>query len=127
MQIVGKNAIKRVIRAYGFNKHIERELTNYLEIPKSTFANRVMRNSFPSAMVIRCALETGASIKWLATNEGPMFVNDLSDTAILDKLVLSDNKLKPDGYIKFAKNILPGDISALEAVVSGSIISIFHC
>lgn len=86
-----------------------------------------MRNSFPSAMVIRCALETGASIKWLATSEGPMFVNDLSDTAILDKLVLSDNKLKLDGYIKFDKNILPCDISALEAVVSASIISIFHC
>lgn len=59
MQIVGKNAIERVIRA--FNKHIEK-LTKYLETPKSTFANRVMRNSFPSAMVIRCALETGASI-----------------------------------------------------------------
>lgn len=54
-----------------------------------------------------------------------MFVNDLSDTAILDKLVLSDNKLKLDGYIKFDKNILPCDIFALEAVVSASFISIF--
>ncbi len=32
-----------------------------------------MRDSTPADIAIRCALETGASLRWLVTGEGAMF------------------------------------------------------
>lgn len=66
----GKEAIKRLMEAYGFNTQVA--LVEHLEASKSTMANRLLRDSFPADWVIQCALETGASLLWLATGQGEM-------------------------------------------------------
>lgn len=67
----GKETIKRLMTAYGFNTQIA--LVEHLEASKSTMANRMLRDSFPADWVIQCALETGISLLWLTTGQGEMY------------------------------------------------------
>lgn len=66
----GKEVIKRLMIAYGFNTQIA--LVEHLGASKSTMANRMLRDSFPADWVIQCALETGISLLWLTTGQGEM-------------------------------------------------------
>lgn len=66
-----KEAIKRLMTAYGFNTQIA--LVEHLQASKSTMANRMLRDSFPADWVIQCALETGISLLWLTTGQGEMY------------------------------------------------------
>ncbi|MEA4205832.1 phage repressor protein CI [Klebsiella pneumoniae] len=67
----GREAIKRLMTAYGFNTQIA--LVEHLQASKSTMANRMLRDSFPADWVIQCALETGISLLWLTTGQGEMY------------------------------------------------------
>ncbi len=69
----GREAIERLLKAYGFTT--KQALADHLKISKSTMANRNLRDSFPAEWVIQCALETGASLLWLATGQGEMFAS----------------------------------------------------
>lgn len=69
----GKAAIERLVEAYGFTTR--QALADHLDVSKSTLANRYMRDTFPADWIIQCALETGVSLRWLSTSEGPMWVD----------------------------------------------------
>lgn len=64
----GREAIERLVEAYGFTTR--QALADHLMVSKSTLANRYLRDTFPSDWIIRCALETGTSLTWLATGNG---------------------------------------------------------
>ncbi|WP_279473405.1 phage repressor protein CI [Klebsiella pneumoniae] len=68
----GKEVIARILKAYGFTTRIA--LCNQLDVSQSTMANRYARDTFPADWVIVCHLETGASLTWLSTGEGSMFL-----------------------------------------------------
>lgn len=68
----GKEVIARILEAYGFTTRIA--LCNQLGVSQSTMANRYARDTFPADWVIVCHLETGASLTWLSTGEGSMFL-----------------------------------------------------
>lgn len=66
----GKEILQRIMQAYGFT--MQKELGDHLDIPSGTMSAWVRREHFPGDVVIVCALDTGASLYWLATGIGPM-------------------------------------------------------
>lgn len=66
----GKKILQRIMQAYGFT--MQKELGDHLHIPSGTMSAWVRRDHFPGDVVIVCALDTGASLYWLATGIGPM-------------------------------------------------------
>ncbi|MEZ6875456.1 helix-turn-helix transcriptional regulator [Enterobacter sp. KBR-315C3_2022] len=69
----GKGQIERLVEEYGFT--ISKALANHLEVTKSTLANRYMRDFFSADWLIQRALETGISLRWLTTSEGPKHID----------------------------------------------------
>ncbi len=88
----GKIVLRRILDAYGFR--LQKELGDHLDIPSGTMSAWVRREHFPGEVVIVCALETGASLYWLATGEGSMYGNK-SDTG--------PQSLLPEGLKQIAK------------------------
>lgn len=66
----GKEILQRIMQAYGFT--MQKELGDHLDIPSGTMSAWVRRDHFPGDVVIVCALDTGASLYWLATGVGSM-------------------------------------------------------
>ncbi|EMH4136372.1 phage repressor protein CI [Serratia marcescens] len=100
----GRGAIERMMEAYGFSTR--QQLCEQLGVSKSTLATRYMRDSFPSDWVIQCALETGVSLRWLATGAGVMFENEESDHIIIPRKKLLDGKLYDSNHYTFDKAFL---------------------
>lgn len=85
----GKDVITRIMNAYGFaNRKL---LAEHLGMPHSTFGTWVKRNYFPSDLVVKCALETGAKLEYLAYGEGPIFDN-LMDLKYFHTVKLENEK-----------------------------------
>lgn len=85
-----KNVIYRIVKSYGLNTI--KALGEKWGISAGVMASRVQRNTFPYDYVLRCALETGADIKWLCMGEGSPNIEGLERKSIqvsvddLDKL-----------------------------------------
>ncbi|PSN08554.1 phage repressor protein CI [Siccibacter turicensis] len=121
----GREAIERLLKAYGFTT--KQALADHLKISKSTMANRNLRDSFPAEWVIQCALETGASLLWLATGQGemvtaeeheeshesksPVTVRPLSKIVAptLKQIELRNGELKEEGEIFMDSSLLDGE------------------
>ena len=64
----GKPVLRRIMDAYGFT--LQKQLCELLDISSGTVSTWVRRNYFPGDVVVTCALDTGASLQWLATGKG---------------------------------------------------------
>lgn len=64
----GKPVLRRIMDAYGFT--LQKQLCDLLEISSGTVSTWVRRNYFPGDVVVTCSLDTGASLRWLATGKG---------------------------------------------------------
>lgn len=104
----GRGAIERMVEAYGFTTR--QALCEKLGISKSTLATRYMRDSFPSDWVIQCALETGVSLTWLTTGNGPIYDNAKTDVIAITKKKLIDGDLLDSNYLMFDKAFLPSTL-----------------
>ena len=76
----GKDAITRVLQAYGFSTR--QALCEHLGVSQSTMANRWMRDTFPHDWLIACHLDTGASLLWLATGQGSSGVESAPENGL---------------------------------------------
>lgn len=97
----GIKALDRVIEAYGFKTKVA--LAEHLGIASSSLANRYKRDFFPSDIVVRCMAETGATLEWLATGNGPKFNGDELDVMRLVKMKIVDGLLYEDGRLMLDK------------------------
>lgn len=113
----GRGAIERMVEAYGFKTR--QALCDHLGISKSTLATRYMRDSFPAEWVIQCALETGASLKWLTSGEGSMEGSQKANTIELEKFIISSGKLQPAGSYVFDIDFLPPNLANAMVVRDG--------
>ena len=77
----GKEILQRIMQAYGFT--LQKELGDHLGIPSGTMSAWVRREHFPGDVVIVCALDTGASLYWLATGNGGIYEQKNEDTSSL--------------------------------------------
>lgn len=66
----GKAVLTRMLQAHGFS--MQKELGDLYGIPSGTMSTWVRRNNFPGDIVVACALDTGVSLRWLATGKGSM-------------------------------------------------------
>lgn len=110
----GKAAIERLVEAYGFTTR--QALADHLDVSKSTLANRYMRDTFPADWIIQCALETGVSLRWLSTSEGPMWVDAKTQIMSFTKQKLSRGKPLDNGYLLFDLTLLPKDLEGISAI-----------
>lgn len=67
----GKLVLRRLLDAYGFT--MQKELGDLLDISSGTISTWIRREYFPGDVVVACALDTGVSLRWLATGKGEMF------------------------------------------------------
>ncbi|HDL7640386.1 TPA: phage repressor protein CI [Yersinia enterocolitica] len=95
----GAKVLDRIVLAYGFSSKIM--LAQHFEIAGSSLSNRYRRDTFPADFVVRCMIETGVSLKWLATGEGPMHEHriEVGTTITVDKKTLSNGKLTDAGTL----------------------------
>ncbi|AWC69318.1 phage repressor protein CI [Serratia marcescens] len=118
----GRAAIERMIDAYGCGT--KTALAELLGISKGTLSNRYLRDTFPADYVIQCSLDTGVSLKWLATGLGAMF-NDISqDVVSIPRKKLIQGELFDANLYLFDKAILPKDIKKPVAILDENTIHI---
>lgn len=119
----GKAVLQRIMNAYGFTT--QKELSEYLGISTGTISTWVRREYFPGDLVITCALDTAASLEWLATGEH--FTNGLlkqqaaSVMPTIPKKILLAGKLEDDGFCYIDPSFVPEtvNIESLSYVRSG--------
>lgn len=95
----GLVSVARVQQAYGFAKR--KDLAEYLGISPSTFSTWGSRGFFPADLVAKCAIETGARLRFLAYGEEPMF-DESSDMKYFHTIGIENGK----SFIKKEKGLL---------------------
>jgi len=93
--------LDRVCEAYGFTTSLQ--LADYLDIASSSMSARRTRGVFPADIVVKCALETGFNLEWLATGVGKKCENDTLDIMKFTRKKLVDGQLYDSGYVMFDK------------------------
>jgi len=108
----GRPVLTRMLSAYGFS--MQKELGDLLNISSGTMSAWIRREYFPGDVVVACALETGASLRWLAIGEGKPFQKGLDEPHIeipglinVAKYVLMNGVLINDGISYFDINAFP--------------------
>ncbi|WP_447882905.1 phage repressor protein CI [Serratia fonticola] len=117
-----KAAIERMVEAYGVKTKLA--LCDALGVTASALSNRQVRDSFPAEYVLKCALDTGASLRWLTYGQGEMYeqkvVTAPSALAVPSKK-LSDRKLHDGETLLLDKTFLPQGIKSPLVVIDGEI------
>lgn len=88
--------LDRICEVYGFTQKIQ--LANHFDIAASSLSNRYRRGPLSYDFAVYCALDTGASINWLITGEGPKFsgepIHNLTpDTLAVPYFTLLDGEI----------------------------------
>lgn len=109
----GKPVLRRILDAYGFT--LQKQLCELLGISSGTVSTWIRREYFPGDVVVACALDTGASLEWLATGM------DSSPTAFtpcetnieilkIKKNKLTAGKLVEKDFCYFDPRFLPNNL-----------------
>lgn len=113
----GKEAIERLLKAYGFTTRIA--LCSHLGISQSTMANRYSRDTFPADWMLICAADTGASLTWLATGKGQPFTDaPESRIVIFSRRKISNGIIEEIGDSIHDKTSLPDGLTDPFVVIS---------
>lgn len=112
-------AIERICEAYGFTSR--NQLARHLGITNSSLGNRIMRDNFPADIVLRCAIETGASLQWLVSGEGVTFDHAASDTKRIPAYKFDGANLVRAASLIFDKAVLPEHNGELEIILDGKV------
>ena len=98
-QISNEEVLDRICQIYGFTQKIQ--LANHFDIAASTLQNRYTRGNVSYDFAAFCALETGVSIKWILTGQGPKQAEEHSNSSYELKLfTLSEGQLTENGFLK---------------------------
>lgn len=102
----GKAVLRRILDAYGFS--MQKQLCELLNISSGTVSTWIRRNYFPGDVVVTCALDTGVSLKWLATGKGNERIEEKSieHTNTIIKKTLNFGVIEDDGVIRFDLSFL---------------------
>ncbi|RDL15920.1 phage repressor protein CI [Serratia fonticola] len=98
-QISNEEVLDRICQVYGFTQKIQ--LANHFDIAASTLQNRYTRGNISYDFAAFCALETGFSIRWILTGQGPQKADECSKTSQeLLLFTLSEGELTEIGILK---------------------------
>ncbi|RMN19422.1 hypothetical protein ALQ63_02359 [Serratia plymuthica] len=113
-----KAAIERMVEAYGVKTKLA--LCDALGVTASALSNRQVRDSFPAEYVLKCALDTGASLRWLTYGQGEMFEKHIvtapSALAVPSKKLLG-RQLHDSDILLLDKRFLPEGINSPLVVI----------
>ncbi|HIF6780781.1 TPA: phage repressor protein CI, partial [Serratia marcescens] len=115
-----KAVIDRMLLAYGLKTKLA--LCEALDITASALANRQLRNAFPAEYVLKCALDTGASLRWLTYGQGEMFEQNVvaaPNALAVPSKKLTDRKLQDGETLLLDKSFLPADITKPVLIIDG--------
>lgn len=102
----GRDAITRILQAYGFSTR--QALCEHLGVSQSTMANRWMRDTFPHDWLIACHLDTGASVLWLATGHGSPGVQNAPDNGLrLQYKEISNGIISDSNVVHYDSLLIP--------------------
>lgn len=116
----GKAVVQRILQAYGFT--MQKQLHDHLGVGNGTVSTWIKRNYFPGEVVIRCALETGADLEWLATGYRSLnnLTSDNNDAVCgveINSFSISDGLLKSNGCWVISRDLICNDQMALLHIV----------
>lgn len=114
-----REAIERICEIYGVPSRLQ--LASFLGMSASSLSTRIMRDNFPADLVLRCALETGASIYWLTTGEGAKYDHLASDTVRIPSYKIDGSGLVQDTSFIFDKAVLPNFSGELQIITDGNV------
>ncbi|HID8515303.1 TPA: phage repressor protein CI [Serratia marcescens] len=117
-----KAAIERMVEAYGVKTKLA--LCDALGVTASALSNRQVRDSFPAEYVLKCALDTGASLRWLTYGQGEMYEPNVitapSALAVPTKKLLGRQLLDSETLL-LDKNFLPVGVKKPLVIIDGKI------
>ena len=114
-----REAVERICEIYGVPSRLQ--LASFLGMSASSLSTRIMRDNFPADLVLRCALETGASIYWLTTGEGAKYDHLASDTVRIPSYKIDGSGLVQDTSVIFDKALLPNVTGELQIIADGRV------
>ncbi|MGK4329383.1 phage repressor protein CI [Lonsdalea quercina] len=103
--------LDRIIAVYGFTQKLQ--LANHFEMSPSSLQNRFTRGTISYDLAAFCSLETGASLRWLLTGEGPQSDGkpSLTDPKIMNLYTLKDGILEENSILNIDPIFLSKQIS----------------
>ncbi|PNK65203.1 phage repressor protein CI [Pantoea sp. FDAARGOS_194] len=115
----GKHVLRRLLDAYGFT--MQKQLGDLLDISSGTISTWIRREFFPGDVVVACALDTGVSLRWLATGKGDMFSSSenrepTSDIKRISKFKLESGKLIESGEWIADSSLTPVSAASLSFI-----------
>lgn len=117
-----KAAIERMVEAYGVKTKLA--LCDALGVTASALSNRQVRDSFPAEYVLKCALDTGASLRWLTYGQGEIFEKNVITTPsalTVPSKKLLERQLHDSENLLLDKNFLPEGIKSPLVVIDGEL------
>ncbi|PLR40911.1 CI repressor [Chimaeribacter californicus] len=120
----GKAVLARMLQAYGFT--MQKELGDLHGLSSGTISTWIRRDYFPGDVVIACALDTGVSLRWLATGQGPMrdAVTDATpqreNVSHLKKLRLRGGVIEEEGTWLADPSLLDASVKEPACLVRGA-------
>ncbi len=119
----GKAVLGRMLQAYGFS--MQKELGDMFGLSSGTISTWVRRNYFPGDVVVVCALDTGVSLRWLATGQGAIHDHrqtqnvEIEKISQLTKLRLRGGILEEEGLWAVDSSLLDTSLTKPAYVVKG--------
>ena len=120
----GKAVLSRMLQAYGFS--MQKELGDLYGLSSGTISTWVRRDYFPGDVVVACALDTGVSLRWLATGKGTMQDPAVAGTGAtqgvrqLKKLRLRGGALEDEGLWTADSSLLDDSLADPAYIVKGN-------
>ncbi|MDU1651084.1 MAG: phage repressor protein CI [Leclercia adecarboxylata] len=103
--------LNRICEVYGFTQKLQ--LANHFKIAASSLQNRYTRGNLSYDFAVHCALETGVSLRWLFTGQGPQYEGNPSptDPKTINSFILSDGILSNDSTLSIDANFFSKQMS----------------
>lgn len=108
----GKHILRRLLDAYGFT--MQKELGDLLDISSGTISTWIRREYFPGDVVVTCALDTGVSLRWLATGKGDMFETQSQNATTSGAISIPKKKLESGVLIDAGLWLMDAALSAAD-------------
>ena len=99
--------VERLSSSYGVTS--QRALASCLDVPSNNVSAWVQRKSVPGNAIIKCALDTGADLKWLVTGEFAFAKNE--------GLKITKKDISTSGHVLLKKMLSSGGRAALSRII----------
>lgn len=104
-QVNNEELLDRICQVYGFTQKIQ--LARHFNIAASSLQNRYARGTISYDFAVQCALDTGASLRWLMTGQGAQFEGNPSpgDPVAVVTFTLSDGQLEENSTLSIDSHL----------------------